>query len=176
MVLSLLPPLPRRTTSKSHRLNPKIRICKQSVSESWRQTHKLFSSCTVNFVDDSEKFKTFDSLDQAIKASEGKLEKLQKLSQGDLTTPKPIDAYLTVQPFLTDLNSSLFGTIKVLQFWCCLVCEMDIGLCHASCISQSVMERGQGQDWEIEMASKVIQTAVSDLVDEFAKFSKTPLI
>ena len=51
---------------------------------------------------------------------------------------------------------------------------MDLGLIHASGISQSVPERDEG--FAKEMAGKVVQTVICDLVDEFKRFCKEPLI
>jgi hypothetical protein len=102
------------------------------------------------------------------------MEKLQKLANGHVGDTKHV--LFAIQPFNTTLQSTMLETSQHLQFYCCLVCDVPTvsstrvegaQLVHAACISQSVPETGDA-DWQSEMNSRVLETAVSDLVEEFS--------
>ena len=109
------------------------------------------------------------------------MEKLQKLANGHVGDTKHV--LFAIQPFNTTLQSTMLETSQHVQFYCCLVCDVPTStapggqssksaagtLVHAACISQSVPDNnGNDADWQSEMYSRVLETAVSDLVEEFS--------
>ena len=106
------------------------------------------------------------------------MEKLQKLADGHIGAAKHL--LFTIQPFNTVLQSTILDTMEQTQFYCCMVCDVPLvqpangtpssNLIYASCVSQSVSNTsGVDEDWKSEMISRVLETAVSDLVEEFAR-------
>lgn len=108
------------------------------------------------------------------------MEKLQKLADGHVGETKHV--LFTIQPFKTTLQSTILETIEQTQFYCCMVCDAPNAqatngtdlpptstLIYASCVSQSVSSAAEvDEDWKSEMTSRVLETAVSDMIEEFA--------
>ena len=106
------------------------------------------------------------------------MEKLQKLANGHVGETKHV--LFVIQPFNTTIQSTILETAEHVQFYCSLVCDAPSSsssspphpsttLIHASCVSQSVaLGGGFDENWRSEMYSRVLETAVSDLVEEFS--------
>lgn len=150
-----------------------LRMAKQAMREWWNGNLILdHPGATVNFVDDTSS-SSCSTVHQAVFKAEETMEKLQKLANGQVGETKHV--LFVIQPFNTTIQSTILESADHAQFYCSMVCDAPTNstanaaaksaLIHASCISQSVSL--DDADWRSEMFSRVLETAVSDLVEEF---------
>ncbi|KAJ3368083.1 hypothetical protein HDU91_000872 [Kappamyces sp. JEL0680] len=144
------------------------RASRQASREMWNGT--VCGDTAVNIVDDAN-FQIVSGSAEAIQTAERTMEKLGKLAEGQ-GGPAGVHAFLCIQPFVVELSSGLMEQTSHLQFYCTLVCDAPSGLLNASCLSQSVCVSRGDDAWHQEWAARVLETALPDLFEEFAKFSK----
>ena len=90
------------------------------------------------------------------------MERLQKLS--DQAQPSR-HALFVIQPFYTTVESMITDNNQHISYYLSLVCDTEQGLIVSNTISQSVSIK-EGKYFD-EQCSRVIETAIADVLEEF---------